>query len=104
MDEGHDNARGVTTQGTQARKRCEGGKMMVRGVKDASEAASPGRRQRAREGIIVASLLLKRRALILRLLVINIFFSTFNDVDLSHSMLVDCCMFCCRECGPIAAV
>ena len=23
---------------------------------------------------------------------------------LSHSMLVDCCMICCRECGPIAAV
>ena len=31
-------------------------------------------------------------------------FSSFNEVDLSHIMLVDCCMLCCRECGPIAAV
>jgi hypothetical protein len=42
--------------------------------------------------------------LILILLVINTFFSSFNDVDLLHIMLVDCCMLCCRECGPIAAV
>ena len=32
------------------------------------------------------------------------YFSSFNDVDLSHIMLVDCCMLCCRECGNIAAV
>ncbi len=31
-------------------------------------------------------------------------FSSFNDVDLSHIMLVDCCMLCCQECGPIAAI
>ena len=34
----------------------------------------------------------------------NIFFSSFNNVDLSHMMLVDCCVLCCRVCGPIAAV
>ena len=32
------------------------------------------------------------------------FFSSFNNVDPSHMMLVDCCMLCCRGCGPIAAV
>jgi hypothetical protein len=32
------------------------------------------------------------------------FFSSFNDVDPSHMMLVDCCVLCCRGCGPIAAV
>ena len=36
--------------------------------------------------------------------VITIFFSSFNDVALSNSMFVDCCMLCCRECGLIAAV
>jgi hypothetical protein len=45
-----------------------------------------------------------RRALIAILLVINTFFSSFNDVDPSHMMLVDCCVLCCRGCGPIAAV
>ncbi len=38
------------------------------------------------------------------LIVIIICFSSFNDIDMSHIMLVDCCMLCCRECGPIAAV
>ena len=37
-------------------------------------------------------------------IVITIFFSSFNDVALSNSMFVDCCMLFCRECGPIAAV
>ena len=37
-------------------------------------------------------------------IVITIFFSSFNDVALSNSMFVDCCMLCCRECGLIAAV
>ena len=32
------------------------------------------------------------------------FFSSFNNADPSHIMLVDCCMLYCRECGPIAAV
>ncbi len=68
-----------------------------------------GRQQReggndAREAIVVASSLSTRRAIIVILTVINIFFSSFNDVDLSHIMLVDCCMLCCQECGPIAAV
>ena len=31
-------------------------------------------------------------------------FSSFNNADPSHIMLVDCCMLNCRECGPIAAV
>ena len=31
-------------------------------------------------------------------------FSSFNDVDPFHMMLVDCCVLCCRGCGPIAAV
>ncbi len=38
------------------------------------------------------------------LIVINICFSSFNGVDLLHIMLVNCCMLCCRESGPIAAV
>ncbi len=38
------------------------------------------------------------------LIVINICFSSFNGVSLSHIMLIDCCMLCCRESGPIAAV
>ncbi len=43
-------------------------------------------------------------AFIVILLVINNYFSSFNDVDLSHMMLVDCCVLCCQECGPIVAV
>ncbi len=31
-------------------------------------------------------------------------FSSFNNADPSHIMLVDCFMLYCRECGPIAAV
>ncbi len=58
----------------------------------------------AREAIVVALSLSTRRALKVILLVINTFFSSFSDVDLSHVMIVDCCMLCCRECGPIAAV
>ena len=78
-------------------------------MRDEREAASQGRRRReggddAREAIVVASSLSTRRALIVILLVINTLFSSFNGVDLSHIMLVDCCMLCCRECGPIAAV
>ena len=78
-------------------------------VRDEREAASQGRRRRkgggnAREEIVVASLLSTRRTLIVILLVINSLFSSFNDVDLSHITLVDCCMLCCQECGPIAAV
>ncbi len=46
----------------------------------------------------------RRRWCVLILIVINICFSSFNGVDLSHIMLVDCCMLCCRESGPIAAV
>ena len=43
-------------------------------------------------------------AIIVILIVINIFFSSFNNADLSHIMLVDCWMLCCQECGPIMAV
>jgi hypothetical protein len=43
-------------------------------------------------------------ALVVISLVMNTFFSCFNEVDLPHSMLVDCCMICCRECGLIATV
>jgi hypothetical protein len=58
----------------------------------------------AREAIVLALSSSTRRALIVLLLVrMNNFFSSFNDVDLPHSMLVDC-MICCRECGPIATV
>jgi hypothetical protein len=32
------------------------------------------------------------------------FFSSFNDADPSHTMLVDCCMLYCQECGPMSAV
>ncbi len=46
----------------------------------------------------------KGRAIIVILIVINIFFSSFNDADPLHIMLVDCCMLCCQECGPIMAV
>ncbi len=38
------------------------------------------------------------------LLVINIFVSSFNDVDPSHMILVDCCVLCWQLCCPIAAV
>ncbi len=58
----------------------------------------------ARKAIILALSSSMRRALIVISLVMNTFFSSFNDVDLPHSMLVDCCMICCRECGPIATV
>jgi hypothetical protein len=93
------------TQGTQARNCCKGHD----NARDTSEAASRGRQQckggnGAREAIIVASSLLTQRAIIVILIVINIFFSSINDVDLSHIMLVDCCMLCRRECGPISAV
>ncbi len=78
-------------------------------MRDEREAASQGRRRREggddeREAIVVAPSLLMRHALIVILLVINTLFSSFNDVDLSHIVLVDCCMLCCREGGPIAAV
>ncbi len=58
----------------------------------------------ARVAIVVALSSSMQCAIIVILEVINISFSSFNDVDLSHIMLVDCCMLCCRECGPIAAV
>ena len=58
----------------------------------------------AREAIVLALSSSTRRALIVLSLVMNTFFSSFNDLDLPHSMLVDCCMICCRECGPIATV
>jgi len=32
------------------------------------------------------------------------FFSSFNDANPSHTMLVDCCILYCRECGPMLAV
>ena len=35
---------------------------------------------------------------------IIVIFSSFDDADPSHSMLVDCCMLCHRECRPMAAV
>jgi hypothetical protein len=78
-------ARDMTTQGMQARQHCKGG-------------------NDAREAIIVALLLLRQRAIIVILIVINICFSSFNNVDLLHIMLVDCCMLCFRECGPIAVI
>ena len=58
----------------------------------------------AMEAIVLALLSSTWRALIVISLVMNTLFSSFNDVDLPHSMLVDCSMICCRECGPIAAV
>jgi hypothetical protein len=47
---------------------------------------------------------IKGCAIIVILIVINIFVSSFNDADPSHIMLVDCCMLCCQECGPITAI
>jgi hypothetical protein len=38
------------------------------------------------------------------LIVIHIFFSSFNDVDLLHSMLADCCMPRRQEWGTMVAV
>ncbi len=46
----------------------------------------------------------RHRQRVVILIVIIICFSSFNDIDMSHIMLVDCCMLCCRECGPIVAV
>ena len=57
-----------------------------------------------REAIVLALSSSTRRALIVISLVMDTFFSSFYDVDLPHSMLVDCCMICCQECGPIAIV
>jgi hypothetical protein len=76
---------------------------------DEREAAVQGRQQREggdnpREAMLVALSLLTQRAFIVILLVINTLFSNFNDVDLLHIMLVDCCMLCCQEWGPIGAV
>jgi hypothetical protein len=34
-------------------------------------------------------------------IVIIIILSSFNDVDPSHIMLVDCCVLFCWECGPV---
>jgi hypothetical protein len=42
--------------------------------------------------------------IIVILIVINTFFSSFNDVDLLHSMLADCCMPRRQEWGTMAAV
>ena len=58
----------------------------------------------AREAIVLALSSSTRRALMVVSLVMNTFFSSFNDVDLPHSMLVDCCMICCQECDPIPTV
>jgi hypothetical protein len=57
-----------------------------------------------REVIVLALSSSTRHALLVLSLVMNTCFSSFNDVDLPHSMLVDCCMICCRGCGPIATV
>ncbi len=46
----------------------------------------------------------RRRQRVVILILINIWFSSFNGVDLLHIMLVDCCILCCRESGPIAVV
>jgi hypothetical protein len=78
-------ARDMLRQEMQARQCCKGG-------------------NNERETIVVALSLSMRHALIFILIVINICFSSFNDIDLLHIMLVDCCMLCCRECGPIEAV
>jgi hypothetical protein len=78
-------ARDMTTRGMQVRQHHKGG-------------------NNAREAIIIALSSSTQRAIIVILIVINIFFSSFNDVDLSYIMLVDCCMLCCREGGPIVAV
>ena len=58
----------------------------------------------AREAIVLALTLSTQRALTVISIVMNTVFSSFNDVDLPHSMVDDCCMICCRECGPIATV
>ncbi len=50
----------------------------------------------AREAIVLALSSSTRRALTVISLVMNTFFSSFNYVELPHSMLVDCCMSCCR--------
>ena len=46
----------------------------------------------------------KRHAIVVILIVINNFFSSFNDANPSHTMWVDCCMLYSRECGPMSAV
>jgi hypothetical protein len=42
--------------------------------------------------------------IIVKIIVISIFFSSFNNVDLLCSMLVDCCMPPRQEWGTMAAV
>ena len=31
-------------------------------------------------------------------------FSSFNNIDPSHMMLIDFCLLCCQGCGPIGMV
>ena len=42
--------------------------------------------------------------IIVKIIVISIFFSSFNGVDLLRSMSADCCMPRCQEWGTMAAV
>ncbi len=57
-----------------------------------------------REAIVVALSSSTQRALTVISLVMNTFFSSFNHVELPHSMLVDCCMSCCRNVTTVAAM
>jgi hypothetical protein len=49
-------------------------------------------------------LLMHSENIVVIVLVINIFLSSFNNVDLLHSMLADCCMPWRQEWGTMAAV
>ncbi len=99
---GPDNVRDASeealqeTRGTRARKRCKGHD----NARDASEAALQGRQQRKGGDCHVINAMCNYSHVNCN----KYFFSSFNNVDLSHIMLVDYCMICCRECGPIAAV
>jgi hypothetical protein len=57
----------------------------------------------AREVIVLALLSPAQCILTVISLVMNTFFSSFNDVELPHSMLVDCCMSCCQNMTTVAA-
>ncbi len=91
--------RSQETRGMQARKRCKG----HYNTRDAGEAALWGR-QRRKGGDCCRIVVVDATCNNSHINSNKYFFSSFNDVDLSHIMLVDCCMLCCRECGPIAAV
>ena len=94
----------MTPQGTRARKHMsDSSKEPCKGrdnLGDASEAALQGRQQRE-GGNLCCIVVVDATYITINIIRHNLFFSSLIDVDLSHSMLVDCSMICFRECCPL---